>query len=895
MKKKFLVFAAALISLIGASAFVIDDPFTELLKKLEDFVKNNPTEKVYLHLDKPYYAIGDNIWFKAYVVDGHTVPSQLSRILYVELINEKDSVKKQLKLPVQAGISWGDFKLSDSLSEGNYRIRAYTQWMRNAGPAFFFDKTIKIGNSWSNKVFTKTSNQFSTENNSQKVSSTIQFTDVEGKPFANAPVSYEIQLSNRNIGRGRGTTNENGIIVVNVLNTQPNIYKSGKIMATLSLPDKTSVVKTIPIKTTSSAIDLQFFPEGGKLVEGLPSKIAFKAIDANGLGSNVSGTITDNDGTEISKFQSTHLGMGSFVLNPIAGKSYTAKVNFADGTSKTLNLPKIEHSGHAISVNNIDTGKMTIRVMSSTDLLNNGELKLVAQHNGSVYFTAKVPTKNQLATVVVPKGDFPSGIVQITLFSANNTPVCERLAFVNNGDDKIQFDLQNLKPTYAKRGKVDISFLTTNIGKPVQGSFSISVTNASAVTPDPENESNIYTSLLLTSDLVGFVEKPNHYFLNDDVKTRSDLDLLLLTQGWRKIDWVKVAANQFPINAFQAEKNLKISGTITKGGKPVVKGKVSLFSNSGGFFATDTLSDEKGHFSFDKIEFTDSVRFVVQARTDKNNKNVQIDLDMVPNQVVTTNPNTGDIEVNVNETLKTYLRQSEDYFNELVKKGLLEKTISLKEVQIIEKKNPAPNSNNLNGSGRADAVFTEKDLETAFSLSQFLGGRVAGITVRNGMAYSMRAQGRPMRIVLDGMTMSDDFSLDDINVQDVESVEVLKSTGLTAIYGGQGSAGVLLITTKRGPSKSDIYNRYAPGIVTYAPKGYYQIRSFYAPRYDVKPDPKPDLRTTVYWNPHFISDASGKGTLNYFNTDEPGNYRVVVEGIDITGDIVHKVYTYQVN
>ena len=900
MKLKLRILAIALFSFCSIwcfSAFIIaDDPFTELLKKLEEFVKKNPTEKVYLHLDKPYYAIGDNIWFKAYVVDGSTsLPSTLSGILYVELINEKDSIKKQLKLPMQSGITWGDFKLSDSLSEGNYRIRAYTQWMRNAGPAFFFDKTIKIGNSWSNKVFTKTNNQYSTEGNSQKVTSTIQFADINNTPYGNAPVNYEVQLNNRNISRGKGTTNANGEITISIVNSQPDIYKSGKIMATLTMPNKENVVKTIPIKTTSDVVDIQFLPEGGTLVEGLPSKIAIKAVNSNGLGENVSGTIVDNDGNEVSRFQTTYLGMGSFILNPLAERTYAAKVKFANGNTRSINLPKIEKSGYVISVNNLDTAKMIIKVMTAENLLNKGELKLVAQHNGIVYFVTKVPTTKQLVSIVAPKSEFPSGIIQLTLFSADNQPICERLAFVNNSNDKIDLKIQNLKPTYSKRGKVDLSFMASNNAKPIQGSFSIAVTNAAIVTPDPENESNIYTSLLLTSDLIGYIEKPNHYFMANDAKTIAELDLLMLTQGWRKIDWRKIAAGQFPIIAYQPEKKLTISGTITKGGKPVPKGKVSLFSNSGGFFATDTLSDENGHFNFDKLVFGDSVKFVVQARTEKNNKNVQIDLDVVPGQVVTTNPNTGDVEVNVNETLKSYLKQSDDYFNELVKRGMLDKTIMLKEIKIVEKKNPTPNSANLNGAGRADAIITAKDLETAYSLSQYLSGRIAGVTVMNGKAISMRSRGA-MAIVLDGMHMGNDFDMDEIQVTDIESVEVLKSIGNTAIYGGGGSNGVLVITTKRGGGSGESsYNRYAPGIVTYSPKGYPQGREFYSPRYDVKPEPKPDLRTTVFWHPHFISDASGKAAINYFNTDQAGTYRIVVEGIDALGNIVHNVYSYQVN
>lgn len=900
MKRNLLILSVALLALFGLSAFTTDDdPFAALLKKLEEYTKKYPQEKIYLHLDKPYYAIGDNIWFKAYVVDTKTSePSTISNILYVELINERDSIKRQIKLPMQSGITWGDFKLTDSLGEGNYRIRAYTQWMRNAGPDFFFDKTIKIGNSWANKVFTKTKDVLSTENNVEKVSRTIQFTDKDNKPYAACEVAYEVQLSARSMAKGKAVTNGNGEIVVAYTNTQPNLYKSGKITTTITLPNKQKIVKNIPIKTTAKSTDVQFFPEGGGMVEGLPSKVAIKAVNSNGLGENVKGSVVDNDGTELLKFETTYLGMGSFILNPIAGKTYTAKVTLADGTEKNTILPKAASSGYVMAVNNVDTGKMAVKIMMTEDLMNKGELKLVAQHNGNVYFTTKLPTAKQLVSVSAPKAEFPSGIVQLTLFNPDNQPVCERLAFVNNPSDKIEVSALNLKPSYGKRGNVDFSFNVSHEAKPVQGSFSVTVTNAATVTPDLDNESNILTRLLLTADLIGYVEKPNHYFLGNDAKTRTELDNLLLTQGWRKISWKSLMNNQEPAITFQPEKNMKISGTITKGGKPVPNGKVSLFSSSGGLFAVDTLSDANGRFNFDQISFGDSTKFVVQARTDKNNKNVQIDLDMVPGQVVTPNKNTGDIEVNVNESLMPYLTESGRYFDEQNKRGLLDRTIMLDEVKIVEKKNPAPNSSNLNGAGHADQVFTEKELETAFSLSQFLSGRIAGVTVSNGKAYMMRSGGlngrTPMAIVLDGMNMGDDFELDNIVVQDVESIEVLKSIANTAIYGMNGGSGVLVITSKRGGANTS-YNRYAPGIVTYAPKGFYTVREFYSPKYNTTQDSKPDLRTTVYWNPQVVSDATGKANISYFNTDQSGTFRIVIEGIDNLGNLARKVYTYTVN
>ena len=896
MKTKF---RTAFLFLLASTLFLAfrfaDDPFETLLKKLSEYNEEHRQEKVYLHLDKPYYAIGDNIWFKAYVTDSRSGQlSNISNSVYVELIAENDSVKKQLKLPLTTGISWGDFKLPDTLSEGNYRIRAYTQWMRNAGPDFFYDKTIRIGNGWANEVFTRTSYSFGKKNNAETVEAVITFSDKDGKPYAGQEVKYEAQLKDKAAGRGKGMTNAQGEVNFSFQNSTGS-PASGKITATITLANKKQVVKVIPVKTTSNNISVQLFPEGGSLVENLPSKVAIKAVNPSGLGEDIEGTLVDNDGTEILSFSTTHLGMGNFIVNPQPGKSYTAKVKRKNGSTTEVPLPKAAPTGSVLSINTADSNKISMKVMLSQSLLNQGEMKLVIQQNNSVIGVQKIQTTKQVSTLSLPKKGLPSGIIHFTLFSTTNLPVAERLIFINNPADQISTSLVNLKSTYGHRANVPLELSAQDGGKPTIGSFSISVTNSNTVTPDPDNESNILTSLLLTSDLKGYVEKPNYYLRNDTKEIRGNLDNLMLTQGWSRLLWTDLMGSTTKPSAFPPEKSLKVSGTVTTNGtKPVPNGRVSLFATGGGgLFVLDTLTDAKGHFSFDNLVFGDSTKFVVQARNAKNKKYVEINVDMVPGQVVTKNKNTGDVEINVNESIQGYVQKSNSYFDDLNRRGLLQRTYLLDQVNIVQKKNIAPNSTNLNGAGRADQVITAKDLGTCITLLQCLQGRVAGMTIRDNKAYLLRNNGVPMQIILDGIQLEPDF-LANINPFDVETIEVLKSIGNTSIYGSRGGGGILLITTKRGGGDMS-YSRYSPGIITYSPKGYYASRQFYSPQYTPQnTDRGQDRRSTVYWTPHLPTDTNGKATFNFYNTDEAGTYRIVIEGINDLGHLARKVYTYEV-
>lgn len=870
-----------LLILLSLCSFHTEDPFKDLLKKLEEFTKLYPTEKVHLHLDKPYYAAGDNIWFKAYVADARTSqPTEHSGVLYVELISEADSICIQHRLPLRGGISWGDFKLADNLVEGNYRIRAYTQLMRNAGPDFFFDKIIKIGSKWTNRTFTNTSFLTKSKGGVEETVALISFSDSLQKAIVNRPVSYVVRYPNKSI-KGKIQTDASGTANVPL----PLDMNIGTIVATIDLGKGKTTTKTIPVTSQSSKIDVQFLPEGGKMVQGITSKVGIKAIASNGKGIDVSGVILDDLGVETTTFRTTHLGMGSFYLSPQKGRSYRAKLKLANNTEHLVSLPVAEETGYVLTVNNTDTLNTNIKITMSADLLGLGELNLIAHKHGLVYFAAKIPTAKQVARIVLQNEKLPSGIVQLTLLSPQNLPLAERLVFVENVNDRIEVDLSLLKPSYPKRGRVELEFRAKT-----QGNFSLAVTNEDVVRPDEDNESNILTSMLLTSDLKGYVERPNLYFTLSDSTRRGKLDNLLLTQGWRKIYWKELDAQKLSPANYEAEKGIRISGTIQKDKKPLAKSSVSLMSNTDGLFLVDTMSDSQGYFTFDNLEFPDSTKFLIQARSEQGKKTIDIALDTMSAQLVTANSHYADIEPNVNQQMGAYLEGSVAYFEEQNRQGLLSKSILLKEVKIEGKKtNPAKNSSNLNGAGQADEVFDGDDMLFSPSLESYLNRKMTRMTIKKGKPMLLSSMNGGVRVFVDGNEMPSDFSLYDLKVEDIESVEVLASPGKSVVYRGAA----MLITTRRGPAKWPVV-KYAPGVITYTPKGYYNAREFYSPMYNLAPNNKPDLRTTVFWAPNLSTDEAGKVKFDYFNTDRPGPYRIVLEGIDVDGKIVRSTYHYKV-
>ncbi|RZM23823.1 MAG: TonB-dependent receptor, partial [Pedobacter sp.] len=530
-KRSLLFFL--LISVFGVLAFVPreDGGIEKLLASFQRWTDTNPQEKVYLHMDKPYYALGDTIWFKAYVtVSARHQLSAQSQALYVELINEHDSLIQTLKLPVIAGLGMGDFTLDDELNEGNYRIRAYTQWMRNAGEDYFFDKTFAVGSPGGDEVQAKVNYQYEIAKEKSIVVAHLNYKDDAGKPISDKRIRYELILNNKVIYSKESETDISGNMVVNLANDAALQSGTGFLRTTVYTTDGRKVIRTFPVKAALSQSDLQFFPEGGTLVSNVTSRIAFKATGVDGAGIFIRGMVVDQLGTEVISFESHHAGMGSFLLKPEPGKQYKAKVVYKDNSTAEVSLPAAQPEGYVLAVYQLDNDSLLLRVTASAGLTKNpGSLGLIAQSGGEMIYASKLLTSKQINSVTLPKKSFPTGIAQFTLFDYKNEPISERIVFIRN-QDQMKVKIKTAKKSYNSKEKVEVELESTDpTGKPVAGNFSVAVIDESKVPIEEQMESTIFSNILLTSDLKGYIEKPNYYFTADNDTINKALDNLMLT------------------------------------------------------------------------------------------------------------------------------------------------------------------------------------------------------------------------------------------------------------------------------------------------------------------------------------------------------------------------------
>jgi TonB-dependent SusC/RagA subfamily outer membrane receptor len=889
MENRRILIVFGLVILSVFSSFLIrDDDLTTLIKKMDAFNLAHPQEKVHLHLDKPAYRAGEDIWFRAYVINpADSKLSRLSGVLHVDLISPQDSLLQSHKIQITNGMADGDFNLPDTLNAGFYRIRAYTQLMRNLGPDFFFDQLVRVDHPSGKQVYASATYTYLKEKTIQQVQALLQFTDESGQPYVSRDISYQLQIAGKVLLDGRDKTNNKGEVNI-IWNNPPAGRSGGSLSARIMVADAVTVYKQIPVKALADSSLVQFFPEGGELLEGITSKIACKAINA-GLPEAISGVIVDQTGKAIKTFQSTYAGIGSFTFRPLAGSTYTAKLKFADGSEKVMPLPAAKPAGHVLAVHDQSAAEILLDLRTSPASIGNQELNLVAQHNGNILLIFKALPKDTVVPVRIPRNKLPSGIIQLTLFSANLQPLSERLIFNSSPSDRLTVEIKSDKTDYEPRSSVQ---LTLSSKFPNKAFYSVAVTHSPESAADAQEDSHILSNLLLCSDLSGYVENPAQYFTDSSSKTRQALDNLLLTQRWERFLWKDVLASQTRKPLYSTEKNFRISGTVlSMSGKPVPKARVSLFAPGTGSFVLDTLADANGHFNFDQLVYADGTKFIVQAANAKGKQDVRLKLDLRDEQLITPYKNPSRVGLNARESIAAYLKKNNH-------EGLLAPTaginlagIALKEVRIKGQKKPAvSHSANLNGAGVADQVIQNIDMGTCINLAECLKGRIVGYTLRNDTPFLARSPFLPMMLSLDGVLV-DGSRLKDVNPSDIESIEVLKTPINTAIYGSRGIGGVIVINTKREVSgRPTVYTK--PWIVSHQPFGFTTGRTFSLSQYTGTNNP--DLKRTVYWKPDVETDATGKANLTFYTIDQPGRYRVVAEGINEQGYIGRAVYTFTV-
>ena len=645
-------------------------------------------------------------------------------------------------------------------------------------------------------------------------------------------------------------------------------------------------------KRHTPAFDVSFYPEGGYLPEGVLWRVAFKGVNQDGWSDQVYGHVLERStGDTVATLQHSHRGMGVFMLKAEKGKEYVAKCINSQNRYAEFELPSPIEDVPILSAHWVrDRLGITLSAPQAEGV------HLVMHTRGMVFYNQ--PWNPKQPTLLIHKEQMPAGVIQIVLTGKDNKVLSERLIF-NQPSQSLQTTLNGNKEIYGKREAVEMETLLNLLetDSTEVGNFSVSVCHNEEATATPT--ASIYTYLLLTSELKGEIELPETYFEQNDRTARQNLDLLMLTQGWRRYNIQQVAKGEYKLPTTQPEIGQEIHGqAVSEFNSDPRPGAQILMIISGHRFYEEKKTDSLGRFCYTHLDFPDNTKFILRALNQKGKSH--------------------DVQLNIQEeeypTIPAYtpigkLLNRGEIKKELNINALNDSTLRLIELQDIEitasyktPKTPIGFMPNATTSTFDEKYYEKKQVYDMYDLlnsTPYVTCFSDSIAVRAlpnigyGVGMSMVSRDSiPTLIMVDNLECTAEQVLS-LDAEDVEEVTVVRKL-TNSMFDMQGYGALLLIYTKPNSKRAKRFSKI--NIAGYTPLGYQHPAAFYSPKYESpsRRIDKSDRRTTLFWNPAIPIDQTGKAKFRFYTGDKEGIYTILVQGVTTDGEIIHAKKNIQV-
>lgn len=656
-----------------------------------------------------------------------------------------------------------------------------------------------------------------------------------------------------------------------------------------------NTTKTTPLKSITT---VQFLPEAGDLVGGINQRIAFLATNQFGIPMNVVGAIKNAKNELIDSFGTDHDGMGVLSLDVDAKETYTAVWTDENKQSHTTPIPVTRAVAATIQVQPLRNKVLFVIKRSPNAPDNFKTLNAIAHINQHEIYKSRVNLSVKTSGVgEIPTAELPSGILQITLFDADWVPVAERVVFVNNNDYEFFPDVRVLEKSTKPRGKnkIDVYVSDTTLSN-----MSMAVTDAGLLT---DNSNTIISQLLLAGDIKGYLHNPAYYFSSDVDSVRQHLDLVMLTHGWRRFNWVDIAKAKPPIMTNAKDTDyLQIKGSVFGFNKasgaqlPPYINLILQAKDSSKQMVPLVPVTKSGNFLVRGVTFYDTIRVYYsfngdKKMTERGEVRVNSGLAPAPSKLfgaVASSP----LLWGLKSIDSIALARSKFFYNEKLR---LDKLLAAANLQEVIVKSTTKSAKDILDEKYASGLFSGGDatqfdvVNDPFSLGaidvfSYLQGRVAGLQINNnGAETSLSWRGGTPEVFLNEIR-SDIDQVKSLPMSDVAYIKVFRPPFFGASGGGAG--GAISIYTRKG---GDVRQAPGPGnggLGYQILAGYTPYKEFYSPNYSVNNNSQPDVRTTLYWNPYILTDKKNKTyKIEFYNNDISKKLRVVLEGINAEGKL----------
>lgn len=652
-------------------------------------------------------------------------------------------------------------------------------------------------------------------------------------------------------------------------------------------------------------IRLEFFPEGGNLVSGFSNSIAFKTTQENGLPASAKGSILNEKNVIVASFRSYHDGMGMFEFTPVSNEKYHAVLD-GDAAAKKYDLPEQIQKGIALTVIPHPEGNF-FEVKQQKDNPAFQVAYMIGQMQHHIVFKQELKTFKEEIQGVINTKNLHSGILQITFFNKDDQPLAERLCFVNNREYIQQGELVADTINFLAKGRNRFSI---QLKDTVQGSFSVSITD-----PDysllSEKDENIFSSLLLTADLKGYIHRPAFYFSGDNDSIKTALDLVMMINGWRRFKWSELSAKASQQNVYKDPSYITLAGKVTLRDtkKPFAEKPLLLM-----LITADSIrriqminTDKHGNFRLDSMLFFGKSRLFFSDIRGKKNQYIDVRLSAdsltkffsLPSVLVQT------FMFAKAATITSGSKIDLDYDALRNAKGIMMEGVTVK----AKKKSPIEELEEKYTSGMFSSsdnktidLVNTKETQTYPNIFDYLQSRVPGLSIvepdyesspgvmpgyklfyRQAANSSVSSMGAiPMILYLNEIETESSV----IATLPADKIAMVKLFSHFPGATGGGAGGVLAIYTKKGSDLADVM-QYTADIAKY--NGYSVIKEFYAPDYKVDKlgSVKTDNRITLDWRPNILlNNVNPRIPVTFYNTDRTKNFKIVVEGMTQDGKMI---------
>lgn len=643
------------------------------------------------------------------------------------------------------------------------------------------------------------------------------------------------------------------------------------------------------------SVSIYFLPEGGNMIADISNHVAFKCADKWGYPKEVSGTITDTQGKTITTFNSTHDGMGIVEFTPQFGEKYMASYSIANGIIRNMTLPSVQQEGVKLHVERRD-GKIFFEIDKST--VTNERLMpeyLLGVEENSIALKAPLISSSTKITGALPLQNLETGILQLTVFNKMHQPLAERIVFINKEDYSINANFKIDTINLSARQKNVFSFILPDT---IKGSYSVAVTDRGQYEMNNKNTENIFSRFLITNQLKGYIYNTAYYLETNDEIHKQNLDLVMLTSGWRRYSWDEILNNKLPKNSYSENSFITIDGIVKNKTTGAMMGNTEITA------IIKTKKEEVEPMEFVNVRSKDDGSFSLPSLLFQDTAKISF-----MNSVPTADPLKFELKpilLQTNLSVNDYKSKASKYeapadeLMALLNKdtGTFENGITLNTIFLtsFSKKTALKTeekyaTTTFGGIANTTLDFIKNPPPSAgLNILEYLKSRLPGVNISGKPgSYSITLRtiinltgGVPnVTVFIDGVP-ADPEQASTYSLNDIALVQ-LYSTSARAGIGGA----LVLYTKKQSDREGKVsIDRGEMFLI----EGFSPVKEFYSPNYLLPQDASilNDKRSTLYWDPYLTSDGkSNKVSFSFYNSDVAKKFNIIIEGLTKDGKFLH--------